>query len=71
MGTFCGNPETEIIADSVIVSGYTDPAGEGTTVTFSSPPRAVLDGTNSSTCMENGKWQPPTHDINCIGQYTY
>ena len=31
----CGNPEAQV-ADSVTVSGYTDPVVEGTTVTFHS-----------------------------------
>ena len=36
----CRNPEAQI-ADSVIVAGYTDPAVEGTTVTFDCPPGLV------------------------------
>ena len=36
----CDNLEAQI-ADSVIVSGYTDPAVEGTTVTFHCSPRLV------------------------------
>ena len=63
---FCGNPE-ELIGDSVSVSGYTPPAVEGTTVTFQCPPGAVLDGINSSTCMENGEWEPALFDISCAG----
>ena len=48
------------------VSGYTPPAVEGTTVTFHCPPGAVLHGINSSTCMENGEWEPAPFEINCL-----
>ena len=63
---FCENPE-ELIGDSVTVAGYTPPAVEGTTVTFHCPPGAVLHGINSSTCMENGEWEPALFDISCTG----
>ena len=49
------------------VSGYTDPAVEGTTVTFHYPPRLVLDGPNSSMCMENGEWEPALSGKDCSG----
>ena len=62
----CENPEAQI-SDSVIVSGYTDSAVEGTTVTFHCPPGLVLDGINSSMCMENGEWEPALFEINCLG----
>ena len=58
----CENPE-ELIGDSVIAAGYIDPAVEGTTVTFHCPPGLVLDEINSSTCMENGEWEPAPYDI--------
>ena len=64
----CGSPEAQI-GDSVTVSGYTDPAVEGTSVTFHCPPGLVLDGAKSSICMENGKWEPAPY-VNCTGQYT-
>ena len=63
---FCGNPE-ELIGNSVTVSGYTPPAVEGTTITFHCSPGAVLNGINSSTCMENGEWEPALFDISCTG----
>lgn len=62
----CENPEAQI-AGSVTVSGYTDPAVEETTVTFHCPPGLVLDGTNSSMCMENGEWEPALFEISCLG----
>ena len=53
----CGNPEN-LIDNSVSILGYTEPAVEGTIVTFQCPPGLVLDGANSSTCTENGEWEP-------------
>ena len=64
----CGNPEAQI-ADSVIVSGYVDPAVEGTTVTFQCLPGLVLNGINSSMCMGNGEWEPAPHGVFCSGIY--
>ena len=66
----CGNPK-ELIgtgdsAVTVSVSGYTPPAVEGTTVSFHCPPGAVLHGINSSTCMENGEWEPAPIETNCL-----
>ena len=57
------------IAGSIVhvVSGYIDPAVEGTTVTFDCPPGLVVDGINSSICMENGKWEPALFGIRCLG----
>ena len=62
----CSNLE-ELIGDSVTVSGYTPPAAEGTTITFHCPSGAILDGINSSTCMESGEWEPALFEINCAG----
>jgi hypothetical protein len=61
----CESPE-ELFGYSVTVSGYTPPAVKGTTVTFHCPSGAVLDGINSSTCMENGEWEPAPFEINCL-----
>ena len=62
----CGNPEAQI-ADSVIISGYIDPAVEGTTVTFQCIPGLILNGINSSMCMENGEWEPALYGVYCSG----
>ena len=47
--------------DSVIISS-TDPAVEGTTVIFRCPTGSV---SFSSTCMENGEWEPAPYKMNC------
>ena len=62
----CGNPE-DLVDNSVRIFGYTEPAVEGTVVIFHCPPGLVLDGTNTSTCTENGEWEPPPHEIHCLG----
>ena len=62
----CGNPG-DIVDNSVNILGYTEPAVEGITVIFQCPPGLGLDGANSSTCMENGEWEPPPREIHCFG----
>ena len=57
----CGNPEN-LIDNSVSILGYTEPAVEGTIVTFQCPPGLVLDGANSSICTENGEWEPLNYE---------
>jgi hypothetical protein len=52
--------------DSVMVSS-TDPAVEGTTVTFHCPAGSIPSGPDSSTCMENGEWKPAPYKVNCSG----
>ena len=62
----CDNPE-DMVDNSVNILGYTEPLVEGTTVTFQCPPGLGLDGTNSSTCMKNGEWEPHPREIHCFG----
>ena len=47
------------------------PALEGTTVSFSCPPGLVLAGPNTTTCMENGEWEPDPTNIKCKGHLCY
>ena len=35
-----------------------NPAKEGTTLIFHCPPEYVLIGSNTTTCMGNGEWEP-------------
>ena len=54
--------------DSIMVIDYIHPALEGTTVTLSCPPGLVLFGPNSTTCMDNGQWEPdPRDSMECKG----
>ena len=48
--------------------GYIDPALEGQTVTFSCALGQTLNGSNQSTCMGNGRWEPDPGDVECIGK---
>ena len=54
--------------DNIRVIGYSDPALEGTTITLEcSSPNLVLIGSNTTTCMGNGEWEPDPRDMNCAG----
>ena len=55
---------------NAIVMGYTDPALEGQTITFACPPYQTLNGSNSSTCMENGEWEPDPREVECTGKFS-
>ena len=51
--------------------GYSDPALEGTNVTFhcSSPGVSLLlDGPDSTMCRSNGQWEPDPRKVRCIGE---
>ena len=50
-----------------VVTGYRDPALEGTMVMFSCPTGLILSGSSSSTCMENGEWEPDIKETKCKG----
>ena len=52
---------------NAIVMGYTDPALEGQNITFACPPYQTLNGSNSSTCMGNGEWEPDPREVECTG----
>ena len=52
---------------NAIVMGYTDPALEGQSITFACPPYWTLNGSNSSTCMGNGEWEPDPGEVECTG----
>ena len=47
--------------------GYADSALEGEVITFTCPPGQLLNGTDTSTCMGNGEWEPDISEMNCIG----
>ena len=70
----CGSPQTllqngpDIIV--FVVSGYineSEPVMEGTTVNYTCPAGMVLSGPNSSTCTENGEWEPDPMEVECKG----
>ena len=51
----------------IIREEYSDPALEGTIITFDCPPELVLVGSNATTCMGNGEWEPDPRDAKCKG----
>ena len=53
---------------NALAVGYVEPALKGHTITFSRPPGQTLNGSNSSTCMENGEWEPNPGEVDCIGE---
>ena len=54
---------------SISIHGSMNPAIEGTNVTFSCPHGLVLNGSNTSTCMRNGEWEPDPQKWRCLGDY--
>ena len=52
---------------NALAEGYVDPALEGQTVMFICPHGQILNGSNSSTCMGNGEWEPDPRDVECTG----
>ena len=55
----------------VLIAEYSDPALEGHSVTFGCPPGLIMVGSNTSTCMENGKWNPDPVNVTCKGERVY
>ena len=52
---------------NALAVGYVDPALEGQTITFTCPHRQILNGSNQSTCMGNGIWEPDPGNVECTG----
>ena len=48
---------------------YSYLAPEGTTISFSCPPKMVLVGPNASTCMKNEEWEPDPRGVECKGTF--
>ena len=52
---------------TALVVGYLDPALEGQIITLTCPPGQILNGSNTSTCMGNGRWEPDPGTVECTG----
>ena len=66
----CGNPTKTVFSWEVITDvGYSDNsiAMEGAVANFSCPPGLVLTGPSTTTCMENGEWEPDPAYLDCKG----
>ena len=66
----CGYPTPS--DDMVTILSHTEgPWLQGYTVNYScASGLKVTDETNSSTCMDDGRWEPDPSDITCTGKYT-
>ena len=67
----CGKPQIQ--SDDIIVfvvMGYDEsaPVMEGTKVNYTCPPGLVHSGPTSSTCMQNGEWEPDPREVMCKGK---
>lgn len=56
------------IDNSVKVTGYIDPAIEGTNINFSCSTGLILSGPKNSTCYGNGEWKPDPETVECTGK---
>ena len=65
--TNCGNSTVQT-DDLIMVIDYNDTTVRGSTITLSCPPGHVLIGSNSSTCMGNGEWEPDPREVECKGE---
>ena len=52
-----------------MITPDSNPALEGTNITFSCPLGMVLTGpTGVATCMRNGEWEPDPGRVQCKGE---
>ena len=63
----CAALDTLSQATGVIINGYKAPALEGQNVSFSCPTGLELTGLNTTTCTENGEWEPDPFNLKCEG----
>ena len=64
----CPNPVAEISNVNIIIADYGDAPIEGTRITFSCLQGLILSGSNTSTCMGDGNWEPDLKAIQCNGE---
>ena len=51
----------------VLIAEYSGPTLEGDSVTFGCLHGQIMVGSNTSTCMENGQWNPDPATATCKG----
>ena len=65
----CGDP---VLSNSTLtgneISVRTLPVTEGISFNFSCPLGLVLIGPSTTTCMENGEWEPDPRQAKCAGK---
>ena len=64
----CDSMATQNDNSTTVIMKYTDPAVEGSNVTFSCPSGLILTGPSVATCMRNGKWEPDPMEVACRGK---
>lgn len=64
----CDSMATQNDNSTMVIMNYTDPAVEGSNVTFSCPSGLILTGPSVATCMRNGKWEPDPREVACKGK---
>ena len=52
----------------LVVTGYTDPAVEGSSVNLTCS-SGVITGPTMTTCMQNGEWEPDPTKVICEGEH--
>ena len=60
-----------MLSGSVSMRGFSLPAVLGSNATFSCPLGLELIGPNSSTCMQNGEWEPDPREVSCRGVHVH
>ena len=60
-----------LVGESVVISDYVEPLLSGKTITFTCPPGMELTGHNTTTCMENGEWEPDPREVICNGKVRF
>ena len=67
----CANPVSAAVREDptvrVVTNQESDIFLEGAIATFTCPTGLALAGQNTSTCMENGEWEPNLGQVTCKG----
>ena len=68
----CEDPASisQVVDSKIAVHGYENPALEGYVVNFSCPFGQTLTGSNMSTCMRDGEWEPDPKEMSCDNNIT-
>ena len=61
----CPNP-SRLVDESINVIGFREPGTIGANVTLICTSGLTLIGSNASTCMGNGEWEPDPEDVECV-----
>ena len=64
----CGYPAKSDFEDSSVrITDYQPPMLEGSNLTLSCCSGLELVGSNTTTCMGNGEWEPDPRQVECKG----